>query len=134
MKIVDFIKKHLDATILLILSLATHLFMFDFPHEAVFDEVYFTSFISHYFTHTYFFDIHPPFAKLLIAGVGYLTGFTPLSHELVIGESLGNTSFFWLRLLPVIAGIVLPLIIYRLCRELKLSKFASFFCRHAYYF
>ncbi len=125
MKIISFLKRHIDIVCLTVASLLTHLFLFGFPNEAVFDEVYFTSFISNYFTHNYFFDIHPPFAKLLIAGVGYLAGFQPLSHELVIGESFGTASFIWLRLLPVIAGIVLPIIVYKLCKEFKLSRAAS---------
>lgn len=45
------------------------------PDRVVFDEVHFGKFASYYLERTYFFDLHPPFAKLLIALVGYLVGF-----------------------------------------------------------
>lgn len=46
-----------------------------YPSEVVFDEVHFGKFASYYIERTYFFDLHPPFAKLLIAFVGWLVGF-----------------------------------------------------------
>ncbi|CAM0142831.1 unnamed protein product [Umbelopsis sp. WA50703] len=45
------------------------------PTSVVFDEVHFGQFAGKYINHTFFFDVHPPLAKLLIAGVGSAAGY-----------------------------------------------------------
>ena len=47
----------------------------NFPSQVVFDEVHFGGFASLYLKGTYFFDVHPPFGKLLIAAIGYFNGY-----------------------------------------------------------
>ncbi|KAL6943168.1 hypothetical protein ACO0RG_002156 [Hanseniaspora osmophila] len=54
---------------------AVRFYILNFPKEVVFDEVHFGKFASYYLQRTYFFDVHPPFAKMLIAFVGYLCGY-----------------------------------------------------------
>jgi dolichyl-phosphate-mannose-protein mannosyltransferase len=112
--------------VIIIASVVTHFLFFGHPKETVFDEVHFGKFISGYFTHQYFFDIHPPLGKLIISGMGYVTGFKPGFSFAEIGEKFSGNSFEWLRLLPIIAGTLLPLVIYLLALELGLSGIASF--------
>lgn len=57
------------------------------PNLCRFDEVHFGKFASYYLQRTYFFDLHPPFAKLLIALVGYLVGYNGAFKFDNIGES-----------------------------------------------
>ncbi|MCX6811334.1 MAG: phospholipid carrier-dependent glycosyltransferase [Candidatus Berkelbacteria bacterium] len=111
--------------IILALSIATHFAFFGHPNETVFDEVHFGKFISGYLTHKYFFDIHPPLGKLMISGVAKLSGFKPGFDFKEIGEKYPDNSYIWLRLLPVIAGSLLPLVIYFLAKNLKFSTIAS---------
>ena len=111
--------------ILTALSLITHLAFFGYPSAVVFDEFYNGSFISAYHTGSFYFDIHPPLAKLILTFFGYLVD---IPYDVDFG-AIGNAlppEIILLRILPVIAGIVLPLIIYFICRQLNMSKVGSF--------
>lgn len=112
--------------IIILASLLTHFLFFGHPNETVFDEVHFGKFISGYFTHEYFFDIHPPLGKLLISGMGYLAGFKPGFSFAEIGQKFPDNIYLWLRLLPTLAGVLLPLIIFFLVLRLGLSRIAAF--------
>mmetsp|Transcript_20912 Transcript_20912/g.34463 ORF Transcript_20912/g.34463 Transcript_20912/m.34463 type:complete len:584 (-) Transcript_20912:302-2053(-) len=53
--------------ILVVLAFYTRYRKLSQPDEVVFDEVHFGGFTNHYLRGEYFFDIHPPLGKLLIA-------------------------------------------------------------------
>ncbi|EGW33069.1 uncharacterized protein SPAPADRAFT_137353 [Spathaspora passalidarum NRRL Y-27907] len=76
------------------------------PDKVVFDEVHFGKFASYYLEGTYFFDLHPPFAKLLIAFVGWLIGYNGKFKFESIGESYIENSVPYLayRSLSAIQG------------------------------
>jgi len=111
---------------ILILSLITHFIFWGYPSETVFDEVHFGKFASGYLTQEYFFDIHPPLGKLLITATGNLGGYSNNFNFENIGDKYPDSSYVWLRLVPIIAGTLLPLIIYFLARKLKISEILSF--------
>lgn len=111
--------------IVLVLSLITRFAFFSHPAETVFDEVHFGKFVSGYFTGEYFFDIHPPLGKLMIAGVAKISGFQPGFSFETIGQKFSDDSYKWLRFLPKLAGALLPLVIFLIALELGISqKFA----------
>lgn len=135
-KTLDFIKlvlkplkqhPHRTAVIsLIVLGVATRFWLFGYPNQAVFDEVYFGKFVSSYFTHDYFFDIHPPLAKLLIAGFAWLFQFNPNQSFASIGTAYTGSSYMVLRFLPGLGGAFLPVVFYGIGRRLgwKLSTSA----------
>jgi len=57
------------------IAFAVRFYKIWYPKEVVFDEVHFGKFASYYLERTFFFDVHPPFAKMMIAFVGWLVGY-----------------------------------------------------------
>ena len=111
--------------IILAISFVTHFIFLGQPASVVFDEVFYGNFMSAYWQGLYFFDQHPPFFKLLMAGIGYLTG---ASHYIADWSHIGNAvpdQIIILRLVPIIFGTFFPLVIYAICRRLDFSKIAS---------
>src|SRR3989344_485674 len=114
--------------LLLVLSAATHLVWLTAPREVVFDEVHFGKFVTAYCcTGERFFDIHPPHAKLLIAGAAKLTGFHGGVSFAEIGQTYGSISPLSLRLMPALAGTFLPLLVFVLLLQLGARGAAAFF-------
>mgnify|MGYP001575210580 FL=1 len=112
--------------ILLAVSLATHFAFFGHPNQTVFDEVHFGKFISGYYTHEYYFDIHPPLGKLMIAGFAKIFNFKPEFSFAQIGEEFPDNEYLTLRFLPSLAGMLLPLIIFLLALQLKFKPLGAF--------
>ncbi len=114
-----------------VVSLTLHFVGIWHPREAVFDEVHFGKFVSGYVTGEYFFDIHPPLGKLMIAGMGEIAGFKPGFDFGKIGEEYPNSQYIWLRFLPALFGSLLIPLIYlltwRLSRSLWASQLAAIF-------
>ena len=111
--------------IILGLSLLIHFAFFGHPRETVFDEVHFGKFVSGYFTGEYYFDIHPPLGKLIVAGAAKFSGFKPGFSFETIGQKFSDNSYQWLRFLPKLAGTLIPLVIFLIALKLGISpKFA----------
>jgi dolichyl-phosphate-mannose-protein mannosyltransferase len=108
--------------VLIALTFITRFSSLSYPPEVVFDEVHFGKFSSAYFTHEYYFDIHPPLGKLMIAGFGNLFGFKPDITFEEIGEEAGGGQLFMLRFLPALGGALFVFAIYALILKMGLSK------------
>lgn len=90
------------------------------PAEVVFDEVHFGKFALYYLERTYFFDLHPPFAKLLIAFVGYIIGYSGDFKFETIGLSYpdNHVPYIPYRLLLASLGTATVLVMYLTMYEL----------------
>ena len=89
---------------LLIAALLVRVIFIHYPDEVVFDEVHFGKFASYYIKGEYFFDVHPPLAKLMIAAMAWLAGFDGKFEFDEIGDSYveHNVPYRMIRLLLAI--------------------------------
>jgi len=120
-KIIKFIKNNFPLIIILLLSFSTRFFLLAYPSEIIFDEVHFGKFVNAYFSHKYYFDIHPPLGKLMIAGFAGMFGYKGKISFEKIGAQADSKSLFVLRFLPAFFSALFPLIIYFLLKELGIS-------------
>lgn len=97
-------------------ALLTRLWQLDFPRAIVFDEVYFRQFAADYLNGNFFFDIHPPFVKLVFAGIA------TLFHLSASQVQSGDPGGMILRVLPALAGAALVPLLYVIIRQLGLGR------------
>lgn len=101
---------------LTVAALVTRLVQLHLPPVVVFDEVYFRTFAGNYLDGHYFFDIHPPFVKLLFAG------FAGLVHLEPAQLSGGDPAAVILRVIPALAGAALVPLVYVIIRQFGLGR------------
>jgi dolichyl-phosphate-mannose-protein mannosyltransferase len=99
---------------LIIAAIATRMWALFSPNSVVFDEVYFKVFAAHYMDGRYYFDIHPPLGKLLLAGWARIIGLN--SNAMINGTAVG------IRVLPAVAGILLIPLMWGILRRLGASR------------
>ncbi|KAG0329642.1 hypothetical protein BG000_012018, partial [Podila horticola] len=101
------------------LAFFTRFYKISEPNEVVFDEVHFGKFASYYLQGSYFFDVHPPLAKMMLAAMGYFIGYD--GHFLFdsIGDSYisNNVPYVGLRSLPAFLGAMTVPVVYLTMRE-----------------
>ncbi|KAH6898672.1 family 39 glycosyltransferase [Thelonectria olida] len=102
-----------------ILAFVTRFWGISHPNEVVFDEVHFGKFASYYLERTYFFDVHPPFGKLLFAFMGWLVGYDGRFHFENIGDSYiaNKVPYVAYRALPAILGALTVSVTYLIMWE-----------------
>ncbi|PQE04313.1 dolichyl-phosphate-mannose- mannosyltransferase protein [Rutstroemia sp. NJR-2017a BBW] len=88
------------------LAFVTRFWGISHPNEVVFDEVHFGKFASYYLERTYFFDVHPPFGKLLFALMGWFVGYDGHFHFENIGDSYidNKVPYVAFRAMPALLG------------------------------
>ncbi len=120
------------ATVLIVLGLMTRFIFILNPAQVVFDEVHFGKFVSSYFSGNYYFDIHPPLGKMMIAAGAWLGGYGDYVAQngvfgfKDIGGDYGSAPYLWFRFLPALAGSLIPLVVFLFMFEFGVGKLASF--------
>jgi hypothetical protein len=101
------------------ISLFTHRNVSNNSPITSFDEVHFGKFAAYYITREYYFDVHPPFAKLLFGLAGWFVGFDGKFHFENIGDSYTehHVPFVGMRALPAILGSLTIPLIYAIMKE-----------------
>ncbi|KUJ08387.1 glycosyltransferase family 39 protein [Mollisia scopiformis] len=92
--------------VITLLAFITRFWGISHPNEVVFDEVHFGKFASYYLQRTYFFDVHPPFGKLLFALMGWFVGYDGSFHFENIGDSYiaNKVPYVAYRAMPALLG------------------------------
>jgi len=116
------------ATLLILFASLLRLPWLTEPPVVVFDEVHFGKFATAYCcTHEGFFDIHPPHAKLLTAAAAWVGGYrTPFPFNNIGDRYPNDLPVFFFRLVPALAGILLPVAMFAVPRLLGASLPAAF--------
>ena len=122
-------------------ALLTRFCMIKYPSEVVFDEVHFGKFAAYYIRGEvrwpcaakltqYFFDVHPPLAKLLVALAAWLSGCDGKFEFEKIGESYleNNVPYFGIRAMSAVLGSLVVPRAYQTLRETGVSVLASVVC------
>ena len=104
-----------------LISLVTRLLFWGHPGSIVFDEVWFGQFAADYTKGLFYFDVHPPLAKLLFFWVGSLGGPITFPTPDTIGTPYHGMSWELMRLVPLLTGASIPVLFALLLKELKLS-------------
>nr|KAG5706616.1 hypothetical protein BaRGS_005686 [Batillaria attramentaria] len=112
--------------LLTVASLVSRTWQLGLPRAVVFDELHFAKFVSLYMKRIFFFDIHPPLGKLLLALAGSYAGFEgDVKFERIGAEFPPSVPVEALRLVPAVLGSLTVPIIYQIAVELRLSRWAA---------
>ncbi|KDQ61723.1 glycosyltransferase family 39 protein [Jaapia argillacea MUCL 33604] len=115
--------------VLTALAFALRFYKINNPDEVVFDEVHFGKFASHYIQREYYFDVHPPLAKLLFGLAGWFVGFDGQFQFENIGDSYteNHVPYVGMRALPAILGSLTVPIVYAIMKESGYSTIVAAF-------
>ncbi|KAI8890197.1 glycosyltransferase family 39 protein, partial [Backusella circina FSU 941] len=99
-----------------------------FPAEVVFDEVHFGKFAGFYIQRLFFFDVHPPLAKIMFGLVGYLVGFDGNFRFRTIGESYveNQVPYIGLRAFAASLHVMSIALVYNILKESGYSILTCF--------
>lgn len=118
----------LVSPLLLVFAVAAplHFYRLDEPRAVVFDEVHFGGFVNAYCcTGEYFFDIHPPHAKLIVAGAASILGYRGDQSFASIDEPMEAASPLLFRIVPALAGSLIPVLVCGFLLQLGASRMAA---------
>nr|VWO96990.1 O-mannosyltransferase [Ganoderma boninense] len=111
------------------IAFALRFYKINFPDQVVFDEVHFGKFASYYITRQYYFDVHPPFAKLLFGLAGWFVGYDGSFGFENIGDSYteAHVPYVGMRALPAILGSLTVPVVYAIMKECGYSTIVATF-------
>jgi hypothetical protein len=94
-----------------------------------FDEVHFGKFAAYYILRQYYFDVHPPFAKLLFGLAGWFVGFDGHFMFENIGDSYtdNHVPYVGMRALPAILGSLTIPVVFLIMKESGYSTIVACF-------
>ncbi|KAI5120378.1 hypothetical protein M0805_006900 [Coniferiporia weirii] len=111
------------------LAFLTRFYKINNPDEVVFDEVHFGKFAAYYIRGEYYFDVHPPFAKMMFGAAGWFAGFDGNFNFENIGDSYteNHVPYIGLRALPATLGALTVPVVYAIMKESGYSTIIAAF-------
>jgi dolichyl-phosphate-mannose-protein mannosyltransferase len=92
------------------------------------DEAHFGKFSNYYLRRTFYFDVHPPLAKMLVALGGYLAGIDS-SFEFPSGTAYPEGfNYVFMRMFVATFGTLIVPFTYLTAVQLRLGKYAAYLC------
>lgn len=104
-----------ELILLVTLAAITRFWHLSWPRAVVFDEALYEEYVSHYFNGTYYFNLHPPVGKLLLALGAKVIGIAPATLA-------APDPAVTLRVLPALAGTLIIPVFWLLLRQLGASR------------
>lgn len=94
-----------------VLGVASRLFRIARGDFVVWDEAHFGKFASYYLTRAFYFDVHPPLGKMLVAAAGWLAGWDGTGFDFGSGKKYdGHVDYVAMRVFVALFGAaVVPL-------------------------
>ena len=93
------------------------------------DEAHFGKFAGWYINRTFFFDVHPPLGKMMIAGIGHITGYNASFGFEKPGEKYEDHNVYGMRIGSTLVGtLIIPigfLTVWSLTRSISASTLSS---------
>lgn len=112
--------------IVVLSSFATRFYDIHEPAHVCWDETHFGKMASWYLNRTFFFDVHPPLGKMLIAFSGYLTGYDGTFAFDKPGDQYEHwTQYIGMRVFCATLGLTIPAFIYTATRSMTNSNHAA---------
>ncbi|XP_054011086.1 protein O-mannosyl-transferase 2 isoform X1 [Hylaeus anthracinus] len=117
--------------IIVVLTAATRFYKVTEPQHVCWDETHFGKMGSWYINRTFFFDVHPPLGKMLIALSGYLTGYDGKFAFEKPGDRFENVEYLGMRIFCTFLGAtIVPLsylIVWDLTKSIQASVLSALF-------
>jgi dolichyl-phosphate-mannose-protein mannosyltransferase len=107
------------------LSLLVHFWRITYPNSVIFDEVTFGKFLNCYAKGEYYFDLHPPLGKLLLAWAAYFGKINPNFTYEKIGTVFTDHAYIWIRSLTALAGSLIAPSVFLLLRGFRFSLWVA---------
>ncbi|GAB1598221.1 protein O-mannosyl-transferase 2 isoform X1 [Argonauta hians] len=112
-------------SLLTLLSFLSRVYKIEEPPHVCWDETHFGKMASWYIQRTFFFDVHPPLGKMLIALSGLLTGYDGNFPFAKPGDEYEDTQYVGMRMFCALLGTAIIPISYLIVWELTKSIVAS---------
>lgn len=111
--------------IIYMISFIIRVWDISYPNYVVFDEYHFGQFINCYHDSEFFFDIHPPFGKLLFYLFSKMIFYDGSLNFSDLENPYNHSVYVFFRLIPVILSSFVPVFAYSILRNSRISLFDS---------